>query len=154
MHLTLGTIVEAIIWSGFAVFFVRRRRSRQPISRRGWFGLIILFLVLGAVVSQSQYMFLDEPLVDAAQEGDLAAAQSCLADGADANALGDDGRGTALVAAASAGHTDIAALLIRNGANVNLKSDNFFAHLDKATPLQAASAYPEIIKLLKKASAK
>ena len=154
MHLTFALIATVITLIGFVAFFHKRYRQRQPITRKGWFGLIVLFLVLGATISQSQYMFFDEPLVHAAQAGKLETARSLLAWGADANAEGDDGQGTALVAAASTGHRDLVELLVRNGADVNQKSENWFAHLEDVTPLQAASSYPEIVRLLKRSGAR
>ena len=68
----------------------------------------------------TQY-WLNEPLVTACGEGNMADAQSLLDRGASPNAWGIDGDDRAITAAAGAGKADIVALLLARGANVNVR---------------------------------
>ena len=112
-------------------------------------GLIGAGVIL-AVISQSSYMFVQEPMVDAARDGDITTVNRLLNLGADVNGEADDEAGTALVGAAAEGHADVVRLLIRRGADVD-KSARYFGRDE--TPMQAAAAHPEIIALLKNAGA-
>lgn len=94
---------------------------------------------------------MQEPMVDAARDGDLAQVDRLLKLGADVDGEADDGRGTALIGAAAEGHTAVALLLIRRGADVN-KAASYFGHRDEA-PLEAAAGHSEIVSILKNAGA-
>lgn len=129
------------------------------------FGFVLPFIV-GAVtvialpvVTQCQYMFLDEPLCSAAEDGRLNTIKTLVEAGANVNAEGDDGRGTPLVAASYEGHREIVQYLIAHDADVNRKAEYIFAGKEESepptlTPLQAAAAHPDILAMLKKAGAK
>jgi len=109
-------------------------------------------VILLAVFSESQYAFIQEPMVDAARNGDLATVSRLLDRGADVDGESDDQGGTALVGAAAEGHADIVLLLLRRGANPN-KATSYFGRSDQ-TPLMVATGHPDIVAILKKAGAK
>ena len=58
-------------------------------------------------------------MIDAAWKGQTDIAASLIANGADMDIQGEDGR-TALIVAAANGHTDIAASLIAEGADIHI----------------------------------
>ena len=116
----------------------------------GCAGVLVAGILL-AVFSQSHYMFVQEPMVDAARDGDINTVNRLINSGADVNGEADDeGTGTALIGASAEGHADVVRLLIRRGADVN-KSARYFGKNE--TPLQAAAGYPKIVAILKKAGA-
>jgi len=87
--------------------------------------------------------------MEAARQGDRAAAEDLLARGADINARAETGL-TALLIAIVEHHPDIAQLLIEKGADVNV------ANSVGLTPLFAAMSQrdDEMVQRLKKAGAK
>ena len=106
-------------------------------------------------------MFLDEPLVEAAGDGDYKQVDTLLRWGATVNCAADNGRGTALLAAIRGEHRDVVRLLIDRGADVNKSASGFLSKQEECTseeeectPLQAATGQPEMIALLRKAGAK
>ena len=85
---------------------------------------------------------LDQNLIAAALENDLEGACENLRRGANVNAEKRVARGvmeTALIVAASYGRMELARLLIRNGAEVNLGGEHSRWRKDRITPLMAAS---------------
>ena len=85
---------------------------------------------------------LDQNLISAALANDLEGACENLRRGADVNAEKRVARGvmeTALIVAASYGRMELARLLIRNGAEVNLGGEHSRWRKDRITPLMAAS---------------
>jgi ankyrin repeat protein len=90
-------------------------------------GRVALTVVLAAFSLTQHSSALNErdgQLLSAAHDGDVAAVQKLLEEGADADARNvQDGR-TALILAAEAGQTGAAAALIAKGANLEIK-DNF-----------------------------
>ena len=85
---------------------------------------------------------LDAGLLAAALENDLEGACENLRRGANVNAEKRVARGvmeTALIVAASYGRMELARLLIRNGAEVNLGGEHSRWQKDRITPLMAAS---------------
>lgn len=101
-----------------------------------------IFIFLALVIRQAY--FLDEPLVEAAGNGDLARVQILLSRGASPDAYGFDGNTTALVYAASYGHRDVVAFLLCSGANPTLRDS--YGQL----PVEAASesGHDEVVKVL------
>jgi len=97
----------------------------------GGFVLVSAALVFLGVNIRQQY-FLNEPFVTACGDGDLRRAQQLLSRGASADAYGIDFVDTALIAAASAGHRDVVALLLRSGAHVDLKDIDGKTATDRA----------------------
>lgn len=85
----------------------------------------------------------DLALARAAQDGDLAAVEKALAEGAGANAKDDIGS-PALGLAASGGYIEIVKLLLDKGADVNLKDG---ADMPALT-LAARDGQIEVLKLL------
>ena len=85
---------------------------------------------------------LDQGLIAAALENDLEGVCENLRRGANVNAEKRVARGvmeTALIVAASYGRMELARLLIRNGAEVNLGGEHSRWRKDRITPLMAAS---------------
>ncbi len=80
----------------------------------------------------------------AAAKGNTGAIQQHLSTGTDVNARGPVNRGTPLIAAAAYGQTEAAALLMKNGAELEAKNN------DGATALLAAAflCHAETVKLL------
>ena len=83
-------------------------------------------------------------LSEAVFTGDLAAVKQALTDGADPNAKDSQSGSTMLATAALMGHTEVVALLLEHGAEVNAKSR------DGSTPLHTAAflGRVETVKLL------
>lgn len=142
--LTILVLLPLKLWC-----IVTKRRSSRVVS---W--VLLGAFVLLPIISQSQYMFLDEPMVDAAGDGDYSKVDALLRWGAAVNCEADDYRGTALVAAIHENHPAIVRLLIQRGANVNQAVDGYFYGRDKITPLQVAASHADIIAMLRKAGAK
>ena len=88
--------------------------------------------------------FSAQRLSEAAFTGDIAAMKQALADGADPNTKDPQSGSTLLATAALMGHTEIVALLLERGADVNAKSR------DAGTALHAAAflGRAETVKLL------
>jgi ankyrin repeat protein len=103
---------------------------------------VVFILAAGCGSTQLQ-------LWEASENGDTAAVQSLLAQGADVNAK-EIGGGTALTNAAFLGHTDIVQALLAQGADVNAKNNENFTALLYAY----RGRHNEIIRMLEKAAAK
>jgi len=99
--------------------------------------LITALLGLAAAGSTAPAAPADNPLVQAAWDGNSRQVKILLDGGVDINAIGP-GRETALVAAADQNHPEIVQLLLDRHANVNLAAD------DGLTALIAESAAPNI----------
>ena len=143
LFLTILCLLPLKLWCK-----IRKRRTSRIMNR-----VLLGAVILLPIMSQSQYMFLDEPLVDAARNGDYAQVKALLLLGANINCEADDGRGTALLAAIQGEHRDIVRLLVDRGANVNQAADASFTHGNE-TPLQAAAGQTDVIALLRRAGAK
>jgi len=104
------------------------RWARRPVSALCCVSLLGVILVslclvlLGGKIGQ-QY-FLNEPFVTACGTGDVAQAERLFSRGASPVSYGIDFVYTALSAAASAGHREIVALLLRSDAHVDMKDSN------------------------------
>lgn len=94
-------------------------------------------------------VYLPDPLIEAVTQGDVAAVQTLLEQGADANIVGQHGHRPLLIAAAN-GALDIVRLLLDYGANINDETRSPHPQIDRVTPLiQAATrGHPEIVQLL------
>jgi ankyrin repeat protein len=87
-----------------------------------------------AVVSLGKYMFLDEPLVFAVQEGNIHEIRSLLERGASPNA---EVKGTpALEQAAATGNERVVQILLHYGARTDVKNES-----NGHTALQSAQEY-------------
>ena len=96
------------------------------------------------VKSSSELHIVTNNIWDAAFTGDTKALKQALTDGADANAINSKSGATLLASAALMGHTEIVALLLEHGADVNARSK------DGGTALHAAAflGRVETVKLL------
>lgn len=83
------------------------------------------------------------PLIEASKEGDTAAVQALLREGADVNAKGEHGM-TALMFAAYSGHDVTVQALMKGGADVKLRTRESFTSLDWAIQ----GGHPEIVNRL------
>jgi uncharacterized protein len=92
---------------------------------------------------------MDELLLKAATEGDLAAAQAALRSGASKDATTDFGF-TALHVAATAGHLQVVRLLIDGGADVDRRGPH---GVSRVSPLFQAIGWPKIMEALLDAGA-
>ena len=93
-------------------------------------------LVLGILISLSSIIYsndINKALIDAVMDGNLKAVKSLIKKGADANTIDSTSESTILHIASYKGYTEIAKLLIDNGANVNAEAYGY------TTPLMTAS---------------
>jgi len=88
-------------------------------------------------------------MLEAAQQGDVAAVGAYLAQGGDVNAVDDELLGTMLMCAASAGHAELACALLEAGAEVDVRDGNGCTALATAS----FSEQPQIALLLVRAGA-
>ena len=100
--------------------------------------VLLLVSVLGGC-SREAY----SPLMNAAKDGNLAAVQQYLAQGADINAQTSKGK-QALMLAASEGHAPVVRLLLEHGAMVDAR-DSFGT---TALIVAATAGHTEVVKLL------
>lgn len=154
-------VFYSTLWgiASVAGWLLYHRVKKRPVrNKRRWVTLLVLLLVAVPVLTQSEYMFLTEPLVEAASDGDVEMVNGLLNRGANVNSVRDDGWGTPLLQAVGAGQTEMVRLLIRRGANVN-KGERFWSDGNGwpvyQTPLQVAErrGHPEIVALLRQAGA-
>ena len=106
---------------------------------------LCLIVFLFFLTTIRQVYFLDEPLVDAAGNGDLPRVKSLLGQGASPDAYGFDGNTTALVYAATYGHRDVVVLLLCSGATPTLRDSWGQLPVEAATE----SGHDDIVQLLK-----
>jgi len=86
----------------------------------------------------------EQALLDAVKKGDFGAAKQYIVSGVDVNRKYGKTKATLLHHAASTGNKDIAELLIREGANINVKDTPF-----GFTPLHVATeGHNEVVELL------
>ncbi len=108
----------------------------------------LVFVLLRTLCGAGSNSTLNQALIKAAQQGDVAAVETLLAKGADVN--GKDGNGsTALIHASAEGMVPIVELLVRNGADVNA-ADNIG---DTALMAAASEGHADVLKLLLSAGA-
>ena len=103
-----------------------------------------MFNVKSSNLSEGKSTFPVEKLWDAASSGNLSVVKQAIANGIDVNMKDPKSGGTLLAAAALMGHTEIVALLLEHGADVNARSK------DGGTALHAAAflGRVETVKLL------
>ena len=109
----LGLIVASVVCVVVLVVkFVRKSKFTKP-----WLGLTVLSLALTAIGGAylRQVYGLDEPMMDAAQSGDGDKVEHLLNEGANPNAVDEDGM-SAIELAKKGEHTLIVQLLRRYGA--------------------------------------
>jgi ankyrin repeat protein len=145
----LAILFGIIFWAAAIVvwfFYLRKRKPTKMICYVGTL-LVVGTPLLGAV-SMGKYMFLDEPLVFAARDGDLVKVTSLLAHGADPNASFEGN--PALEQAAAAGQPEIVRLLLSHGARTDTQNE-----WSKQTALKSAqtNGHAEVVKILKQAGA-
>jgi hypothetical protein len=148
-----------------ALFALGFHRRVGRMVRRTWPGLarkshivvpvvafcVALFLLIAAGMSAGAYQqyWLNEPLCTAAGEGDIGTVERLLDEGGSPDAWGIDYVDLAIVAAASGGHSDIVALLIEHGADVNGRNSAGYCALDAAR----AEGHEDIVQMLIQAGA-
>ncbi|KAJ7768560.1 hypothetical protein B0H14DRAFT_2968386 [Mycena olivaceomarginata] len=89
--------------------------------------------------------YLDSPLHFCVQEGYIEGVRALTASNTDSiNLVGEDSRATPLVIAARDGHTDIAHMLLENGANIHLHS----SYWGSALRIAACNDHIETLQLL------
>ena len=152
MGLVAGTIGLLLI-----ALLPRRIRERlypsnpDLIRKAALFGVIP---VIGAALLMGwhlrQQFILNEPMANAASQGEIEEVRALLDKGAWADSWGVDGMFTALTGASEGGHTDVVKLLLAHGANPNMPDH------DGKTALKAArmNGNKEIEQALLKAGAK
>ena len=117
------------------------KRENIPIMQSGRNEIAKLFRVKGF---DSKDITAAPSLSEVAFTGDLAAVKQALTDGADPNAQDPQSGTTMLAIAALMGHTDVVALLLEQGADVNARSRDGGTALHTAAFLGRA----ETVKLL------
>ncbi|MDD7805904.1 MAG: ankyrin repeat domain-containing protein [Endozoicomonas sp. (ex Botrylloides leachii)] len=121
--------------------FVHRSYSIKALFK-SFFLLLSLALLFICNFSQAGGGEKSEEFLNACMSGDLSKVQNYLSSGADFNAAIDGLTG--LMLAACKGHTEIAELLIENGANINAAGENGWT----ALMLAAENNKKEVVKLL------
>lgn len=111
---------------------------------------ILLVVILPAILLSLSHLAagqasssLDQDLIKAAENGDVAQIQQLLVKGADIEAKNGSGY-PALVLAAQNGHTDAVKLLLEKGANIEAHSGNGYTALHNA----AGNGHIDVLKLL------
>jgi ankyrin repeat protein len=89
----------------------------------------------------------NEDLIEAAKHNDIAAVQSLLAKGADANAKDGDGA-TALIWASENGHLEVVQVLLAKGAKVNAQNNGGVNGGVTALIQASQNGYHEVVKAL------
>lgn len=106
------------------------------------FSIVCIFLISTAF-AETNVSDVNIQFIQAANDGDLPAVQTFLSQGADVNAMDDNGK-TALIAAAFKNHTEVVNFLLENGADVNAKNNSGKTALIVA----AFKGYTDVVKLL------
>jgi serine/threonine-protein phosphatase 6 regulatory ankyrin repeat subunit B len=120
----------------------------------------ILFFIVCLFLTSAAFADVNTPdanaqLLQAAEDGNFPAVESALLEGAQINAKPTGNNATALIAASVNSHTKIVKLLLKNGADVNMKGTYGIgfkggcAYIYGITALMVASD-TEIVKLLLK----
>jgi hypothetical protein len=107
-------------------------------------------LPVGMALSGVMVIAPSEPLVAAAQDGDLNAVRALLAKGSDVNVLDKPTDKTALMAAAEDGSLELVQLLLGAGADVNARN----VYGQTALMQLDADAKPELVRMLVTAGAR
>jgi len=108
------------------------------------FILIISLLISVFFIPTALYAGINDDLIRAAENGDIAKIKDLLYIGADVNAESNGGW-TALREAANEGHTEAVKLLIEKGADVNAKNNDYN---ETALMRAAGKGHTEIVKTL------
>lgn len=143
-----GIALGLVFWPTIVIVWLVATRGGR-VSRRVralGFAVFAALPLLGAL-GLGHYLFVNEPLVKAAGEGDTARVQTLLARGANVNMEGEGGI-TPLVLAAQGGHREVVVLLLERGARPDTRCD-----LLGGTPLGIAEKHrhTEVAELLRRA---
>lgn len=146
----LSMLFGLIFWPIVLILFwnhTKRRRWSQSV-RIASFLMLLAVPALGAL-SMTHWMFLDEPLIPAAYEGNYQEVSRLLRWRANVNAT-NEADDTPLIGAASSDNPKLIRLLLDHGAQVNV------TNMNGATPLHNAkvSGNKVIIRMLMQAGAR
>ncbi|HVK04412.1 MAG TPA: ankyrin repeat domain-containing protein [Armatimonadaceae bacterium] len=114
-----GALIGLVFWSVVLVLWRARcrRTGADRLERNAGTALILVFPALGAL-SLASWIFVQEPLLEAARLGDVPRVRTLLARGASAN-VESNGGNTALGEAVRNGHVAVVRLLLERGADPN-----------------------------------
>lgn len=150
----IGIALGAVFWPMallawlVAGYFAIRKYGRPARIVRNVGGAVWLALVALVAMSLYQWLFLDDPLVSSACNGDLHEVRSLLGRGASPNACIEGS--SAIMMAVSNGHTDVVRALLDRGADPNVRDNEGRT----ALALAKDNDYTEIVQMLKSAGAK
>ena len=142
LALILGVVL--IVWARYQPKLSGLLRVLSVFAFSGLLVISLLLFLLGRHIRQ-QY-WLNEPMVIACCQGQLSEVQRLLTRGASPDAYGVDYTETALIAAARCGNRDIVALLLRNGANAELRDSRGKTAVDHAKEAN----YDEIASMIER----
>jgi len=111
--------VGLLIWARYGTARCKGLRLASALAFFAALPLTAGMLFFGIHIRQEY--FLNEPLVSACTNGDLAQARQLLERGASPNAWNHEAKLTALMCAARNGRRDTVALLLHYGANIRLR---------------------------------
>ena len=139
-----------LFWGPVIIIWINRCHAGKVGNKARVIGSIGIFgLPMLAAISMANWMFIQEPLLSSAAEGDVTKVKFLLAMGANPNVESDGF--TPLLYAAGNGKESVVRLLLASGADPNEKSLN---NHKTAIDLAREGQHIGIVHLLQKAGAK